>query len=144
MTIIEKLKIESLNLRKTKNPVAASITFAISEIENFGKNNGNRLTTEDEAIRVIQKIIATIDSNIEIAKKEGMASRLDHLKYEKHILTSVLPEMVSIDDAKEYLISVFLEKPTNKGIPMKALKEKFGSKLDMKSAGNMVSELYGF
>jgi hypothetical protein len=55
MNIIERLKTESLRLRKERNPVAASITFALSEIEKVGKNNGNRATTDDEAIKVIQK-----------------------------------------------------------------------------------------
>jgi uncharacterized protein YqeY len=144
MTIIEKLKIESLNLRKTRNPVAASITFAISEIEKVGKNNGNRATTEDEAIRVIQKLIATIDENIGFAKQEQDEGRLIHLNYEKHILSTVLPEMVSLEEVREYLVKSFVEKPANKGIPMKVLKEQFGSKVDMKAAGNIVSELYGF
>jgi uncharacterized protein YqeY len=144
MTIIEKLKIESLNLRKTRNPVAASITFAISEIEKVGKNNGNRATTEDEAIRVIQKLIATIDENIGFAKQEQDEGRLIHLNYEKHILSTVLPQMVSLEEVREYLVKSFVEKPANKGIPMKVLKEQFGSKVDMKAAGNIVSELYGF
>jgi uncharacterized protein YqeY len=144
MNIIEKLKIESLNLRKTRNPVAPSIAFAISEIEKIGKNAGNRATTEDEAIKVIQKLIATIDENISFATQEKDDGRLVHLNYEKHILSSVLPEMVSMDEVRNYLISSFVEKPANKGVPMKVLKEKFGSKVDMKAAGNIVSELYGF
>lgn len=147
MSIIEKLKVESLNLRKTKNPVAASITFALSEVEKVGKNNGNRQTTEDEAIRVIQKLIATIDENIEFAKKENQDNRLDHLNFEKHILSSVLPEMVSMDEVRSYLKSkyIFAEAANdmpNKGMIMKSLRENFGSKVDMKAAGNIVSELY--
>lgn len=144
MTIIEQLKIESLNLRKTRNPVAPSITFAISEIEKIGKNNGNRATTVDEAIKVIQKLIATIDENIKFASQENDDSRLVHLNYEKHILSSVLPQMVSMEEVREYLVSSFVEKPANKGVPMKILKDKFGSKVDMKAAGNLVSEMFGF
>ena len=144
MTIIEKLKEKSLKLRKEKNPVASSITFAISEIEKIGKNNGNRLTTDDEAIKVVQKLIATIDENIEFAKKEQNDGRLIHLNFEKEILSSILPEMVTMDEVREYLIKSFVEKPANKGVPMKIIKDKFGAKVDMKAAGNIVSELYGF
>lgn len=144
MSVIEKLKVEGLNLRKTRSPVASSIAFAISEIEKVGKNNGNRPTTDDEAIRVIQKLITTIDENIEYAKKENNDGRLVHLNYEKLILNSVLPEMISMDEVRNYLIKSFVEKPANKGVPMKVLKEKYGSKVDMKAAGNVVSELYGF
>lgn len=144
MTIIEKLRGEALNLRKTRNPIAASISFAISEIEKVGKNNGNRVTTEDEAIKVVQKLIATIDENIGFATLEQNENRLVHLNFEKRILSSVLPEMVSMDEVRQYLVSSFVEKPANKGIPMKVLKDKYGSKVDMKAAGNIVSELYGF
>lgn len=54
MTIVSKLRVESLRLRKERNPVAASITFVISEIDKIGKNNGNRVTTEDEAVKAVQ------------------------------------------------------------------------------------------
>lgn len=45
MPIVQQLKTESLRLRKERNPIAASITFVLSEIERVGKNNGNRETT---------------------------------------------------------------------------------------------------
>ena len=56
MTVVEQLKKRSMALRKERNPIAPSIQFALSEIEKVGKNSGNRETTEDEAIRVVQKL----------------------------------------------------------------------------------------
>ena len=100
MTVIEKLKAESLTLRKTRNPIAPAILFALSEIEKVGKNAGNRETTEDEAIKVIQKLIATIDENLKVTTDDG---RKIAFNFEKQILSGVLPQMASDDEVRELL-----------------------------------------
>lgn len=145
MTVIEKLKAESLRLRKERNPVAASITFAISEIEKIGKNNGNRPTTDDEAIRVVQKLIATIDENLKVTTDDG---RKVAFNLEKQILSSVLPQMASDQDIVDFL-RVFMtghskmSSVPKKGDVMKALRSHFGSLADMKRAGEIATEIYG-
>lgn len=139
-TIVEKLKTESLALRKAKNPIASSITFALSEIEKVGKNNGNRETTEDEAIKVVQKLIATIDENLKLNVDE---TRKTHLTFEKRVLENVLPQMVSEDEVRAYLSASFVEPPQNKGVAMKVLKTKFGALIDMRRAGEIITEMYG-
>lgn len=143
MTVTEKLKAESLRLRKERNPIASSITFALSEIEKVGKNNGNRETTNDEAIKVVQKLIATLKENIKFATETNDDGRLVSLNHEKQILDSVLPQMVSEDEVRAYLAASFVEKPENKGVAMKVLKTKFGALVDMKRAGEIISEMYG-
>lgn len=140
MSVIEKLKAESIALRKTRNPVAPSILFALSEIEKVGKNNGNRVTTEDEAIKVIQKLIVTIDENLKLAIDDG---RKVALNFEKQILSGVLPQMASDEEIRTYLTNSFVEKPANKGVVMKALRTKFGALIDMKRAGEITTEMYG-
>lgn len=141
MSVVEKLKIESMNLRKTKNPVAPSILFALSEIEKVGKNNGNRATTEDEAIKVIQKLVATIDENLKVATDDG---RKIAFNFEKNILLGVLPQMASDDEVRELLKDIIGdEAPKNKGVAMKVIRDQYGAKVDMKRAGEIVTELYG-
>lgn len=144
MTVIEKLKAESLRLRKERSPIASSITFALSEIDKVGKNSGNRETTEDEAIRVVQKLIATIDENLKVATDDG---RKISFNYEKKILQSVLPQMASEEEVTD-LIKVCMTSYTKMGITpkkgdvMKAVRNTFGAKVDMKRAGEIVTELY--
>ena len=141
MNVIEKLKAESMALRKTRNPVAASITFALSEIEKFGKNNGNRATTDDEAIKVIQKLIATIDENLKVTTDDG---RKIAFNFEKTILSGVLPQMASDEEVRALLKdAIGTEVPKNKGIAMKVIRDAYGAKVDMKRAGEIVTELYG-
>lgn len=146
MSVIEKLKAESLALRKTKNPIAPSIVFALSEIEKFGKNTRNGATTEDEAIRVIQKLIATIDENLKVTTDDG---RKIAFNFEKQILSGVLPQMASEDSIKE-ILQRFIDarKEVTTGLPkkgeiMKVLRDSFGARIDMKRAGEIVTELYG-
>ncbi len=144
MSVIEKLKVESMNLRKTRNPIAASITFTLSEIEKVGKNNGNRETTNDEAIKVIQKLVSTIDENLKLDIDDG---RRVALNYEKQILLGVLPKMASDEDITEFLRELFTGKRDSeipkKGEVMKALRDHFGALVDMKRAGQIATEIYG-
>ncbi len=141
MSVVEKLKAESLALRKTRNPVAPAILFALSEIEKVGKNAGNRATTEDEAIKVIQKLIITIDENLKLTTDDG---RKIALNFEKQILSGVLPQMASDDEVRQLLKDVIGdETPKNKGVAMKVIRDEYGAKVDMKRAGEIVTELYG-
>jgi len=141
MTVIEKLKAESLRLRKERNPIAASITFALSEIEKVGKNNGNRETTDDEAIKVIQKLVATIDENLKVATDDG---RKIAFNFEKQILQSVLPQMASEEEIRASMAKAFENfNFTNKGDVMKWAKSRWGSLADMKLVGSIASEMLG-
>jgi uncharacterized protein YqeY len=143
MTITENLKQQCLQLRKERSPVAASIQFALSEIAKVGKNAGNRAATEDEAIRVIQKLIATVDENLKLADNQ----RQIHLNQEKTILSSVLPQMVSDTEIVTFLKDryVFAQAAgdmPSKGEIMKSVKQQFGARVDMKRVGELVNELY--
>ncbi len=141
MTVVEKLKIESMALRKVRSPVAPSIQFAISEIEKVGKNNGNRETTEDEAIKVVQKLVATIDENLKLNIDDA---RKVSLSFEKQILVSVLPQMVPVDEIRSALVFAFDGAATkNKGEIMKWAKAHWGARADMKTVGAVANDLWG-
>jgi len=141
MTVVEQLKKRSMALRKERNPIAPSIHFALSEIEKVGKNIGNRETTEDEAIRVVQKLIATIDENLRVVDSDGHRIALN---FEKQILQEVLPQMASEEEVRSLLADILgTTAPKNKGIAMKVIRDEFGAKVDMKRAGEIVTEMYG-
>lgn len=142
MNVIEKLKTESMKLRKDRDPLAPKLVFALSEIEKFGKNIRNGATTEDEAIKVIQKIVSNIDQTIDLLPVNS--STAYDLIREKNILTGMLPQMASDDEVRKLLKdTIGIEIPKNKGVAMKIIRDQYGSKVDMKRAGEIVSELYG-
>jgi uncharacterized protein YqeY len=140
VTVIEKLKTEAMRLRKERSPLAPSITFALSEIDKVGKNAGNRATTEDEAIRVIQKLVATVEGNIAVAEGDAKVA----MKCEVVILKSVLPQMVSADEIHSKLVHMFqAQPPKNKGEVMKWAKVQWGASADMKTVGAIANDLWG-
>lgn len=128
MTIVQKLKTESLRLRKERNPVAASIIFVISEI------------AEDEAVRVVQKLVATLRDNLnyKLTDDDEAATLL-----QIQILESVLPKMLTVADTSKAVVDTVKEVGPNKGAVMKALRAKHGALIDMKLAGSLLTETYG-
>lgn len=141
MTIIEEMKAKSIELRKNKGGLASFSTFALSEITKIGKNDGNRETTEDEAISAIKKMIDKNRSSISMTK-DGYSKM--KLEAEIDFLRSFLPEMVDENEIRKFLSDEFgVDKPSNMGIAMGAIKKKFGSLVDMKEASKIVKETYG-
>ena len=139
MSITIQLRNHALKLRKERNPIAASITFVISEIEKVGKNNGNRETTNEEAIKVVQKIISTLKDNL----KYAMNSSGEILINEQiTILESVLPSMISETEIREHILALY-EEPTfivNKGNVMRSFKDSYGVLVDLKLVGKILQE----
>lgn len=139
MTIVQKLRTESLRLRKERNPVAASITFVISEIDKIGKNNGNRITTEDEAVKVVQKLVATLRDNLSYKLTEADEA---NTRQQIQILESVLPQMVDENKIRDTIQELMFDSNfiVNKGNVMKELRARFGALVDMKLAGTILQE----
>lgn len=142
MSVTDQIRRAALQMRKDRDPLAVKLTFAISEIDKVGKNDGNRATTEDEAIKTIQKIIATIDQNQKLVDAGSAAA--EDLARERQILESFLPQMASDAEVRDLLRTVIGdEKPKNKGIAMKVIRDEYGARVDMRRAGEIVTELYG-
>ena len=141
MTIIDQLRAKSLELRKDpeRKWLAPSIMFAISEIEKIGKNAGNRATTDDEAIKVVQKILITLEDNIALATDTVAIGKFTA---EHDVLRGVLPQMATEEDIRVFLEESYVDVKPAKGDVMKTLRFKFGAKIDMKRAGEIVKELY--
>ncbi len=144
MPIVQQLKTESLRLRKERNPIAASITFVLSEIERVGKNNGNRATTEDEAVKVVQKVIATLRDNL---KYDITDSDAEAMRMQIQILESVLPAMASDEEIMNVLRPIMTGKTAEtmpkKGEIMKVVRDAFGATVDMKRVGQLLLDVYG-
>ncbi len=136
---LEKLKIEAMRIRRDRGVLSAFCSFAISEIEKIGKNSGNRETTEDETISAVKKMIGTLSSNMSLVSDEYVLAKL---VAEKTLLESILPQMVSIDKIREFMLSKWLLSKPTKGEVMKEVKSNFGSLVDMKEVGSLYAELY--
>ena len=57
---------------------------------------------------------------------------------------TVLPQMASDEDIRNLLQDILGdETPKNKGVAMKVIRDEYGAKVDMKRAGEIVTEMYG-
>lgn len=126
--ILQKLKKKSIELRKAKSELASFSVFLIAEIEKVGKNDGNRETTNDEAIKVLQKMVKNLTgvpgvSEDEIAFIEGY-----------------LPQQVSEEELREFIVTL---NAGNIGAVMGAVKKHYGATADMKIASKIAKEVLG-
>lgn len=144
MSIYAELKQKALSMRKDpeQKKFAPSVQFALSEIEKVGKNAGNRQTTDDEAIKVLQKIVSNLRDNVNLVDSDSIVAKDANIQIE--IFESVLPQMATEQEVRAVLDNAFVAaRPTNKGAAMKILRDQFGAKVDMKRAGEIVTEVFG-
>ena len=135
MSLFETLKADSLAARKARNEVDSSLLITLlGEAGAPGKNDGNRMSTDAEVLKVIQKFLNGVD--------EMLAVRPDDARYQRErvILAAYLPtrlEGVKLDEAIARAIRESgLESPTAKdlGAIMKKLAELFPGAYDGKNA----------
>jgi len=129
MNIIETLKAKTLELRKQRSHLGPTMQFHTAEVTKIGKSNGNRDTTEDEAIQYLKKTVQKLKEN-EFADKEEIT-----------VLEAMLPRMATADDVRAHVFHLEATEGldiSNKGAVMKAVKERFGSLVDMKMVGGML------
>ena len=135
MSTIEKLKVVTLEHRKNKTGLGPSLQFHTSEVVNVGKNQGNRETTEDEAIQYVKKAVQKLKENPH------------HNTLEVSVLEGLLPKMASDEEILDFLRELFTGKRgndiPNKGLVMKEAKQKFGLSVDMKRLSQLANEIYG-
>ena len=144
MTILEKIKTDNLVARKNKYKTLASITSTlIGEIEIVGKNNGNRETTDPEAIKVIEKFKKNAESMYELMKKDGeFKEKLDSVKDEIEIYKSYLPEKLSEDELTSLIKDIIdHDSGINIGKVMGFLKTHYDGKYDGAMASKIAKKL---
>jgi uncharacterized protein YqeY len=121
--MITKIKQETLALRKKRSPLGAVMQYHLAEISKIGKNK-NRDTTEEEAIQYVKKTVQRMKED-----QHADSAEID-------VLESLLPQMASEDEVKEFLET--LDGNMNKGQIMKAVREKYGALVDMKMVSGLV------
>ena len=144
--VLDTLRALSMEARKKKSPTLTFLSMLQSEIVNVGKNNGNRETTEEEAIAVLKKIRNT---DVQVKEKSvgsgrsDMASRMDE---EIRIIDLLLPEQMdeemlkkAVDDIIAKLVSNGIERDKKMmGKVIGELKAQYAGKYDGKTASDIV------
>jgi len=121
------LKEKTLELRKQRSHLAPTMQFHVAEVSKIGKAK-NREVTEDEVIQYLKKTVQKLKEN-EFADQEEIA-----------VLEAMLPKMATQDQVRAHVFHLEATEGldiSNRGAVMKAVKQEFGSLVDMK----MVSEM---
>ena len=144
MSLVEQIKTDSLNARKAKDGLKATLlTTLYSEVANVGKNNGNRDTTDAEAVAVVKKFLKGVDETL-VALKATTDPRLDVALAEKSVLETYLPKQLSEAELKVAiadLIDALPEKnPKQMGVLMKQMKKRYEGQYDGQLASKLIKE----
>jgi uncharacterized protein YehS (DUF1456 family) len=122
INMISELKAKTLELRKARSSLGSIMQFHVAEVSKIGKSK-SRETTEDEAIQYIKKTVQRL--------KEDEHADIQELD----VLEGLLPTMATRDEVRDFLSTI---DTSNKGIVMKAVREKYGALVDMKMVGEMI------
>ena len=143
--LLDQIKQDQLSARKNQEKdKALLLTTLFSEAQMVGKNAGNRVTTDDEVVKVIQKFVKGINETIEILSKDGKDfDAITKAQNEKTILESYLPKMASDDEITEAINEfAFTGGDMSKiGLVMAHLKKTFGSAFNAKRATEIIKSL---
>ena len=91
--LLEKLQAASLEARKAQNAIAAGLlTTLYSEAARVGKDQGNRVSTDDEVVAVVKKFGKNIDETL--AALPETDARVAALRVEKELLAAYLPQQL--------------------------------------------------
>lgn len=133
MIIKEKIKADRLESRRNRNEKdTAILTYILGQIDLKEKDNAKG----DVALAVIKSHIKSMSDVITL--KEEQCKDYSNEVYEIEFLNKYLPEQVSNEELENFIIEISATE-NNRGLIMKAIKEKFGDAVDMKVANQILS-----
>jgi uncharacterized protein YqeY len=144
MSLLEQIKLATLELRKAKHPLAALGQTVIGEAEMIGKNDGNRPVTDTEVMSRVKKFLTGVDDTIKLVKHPDA---LAGLHAEKAWLEGWLPKQMDRDQltATMQAIVIGLKQAQvakiDVGAVMKELKARFDGQYDGKMAASVAKEI---
>lgn len=135
MSLIQQIKDQQIEARKTGHVHAALLTTLLSEAVNVGKNDGNRETTDTEVIAVVKKFIKNLDETITACTSRGKDT--EPFVQEKQKLETFLPQQLG----EQELMAIA---KTRSGMPdfMKYLKETHAGQYDGKLASTVAKSVF--
>lgn len=140
MSLMEDIKKRQQKARILRDPITSNVlTTLLGEAAMVGKNDGNRETTDEEALKVIVKFVKNIDETVSVLDPSDNRAIL--LYREREILSEFLPKMLTHDELVSILKEKFPEPAPIKDI-MSFLKENYANQYDGKVASGIVKGLF--
>lgn len=143
MSILTRIKDRNLLARKSKDKTTSqALTCLISEINMIGTNDGKRKTTDEEAIKVINKFKKGVTETLNILLSSNNNTRIPELKEEINLYESFLPQQMTEEELTQKIKDIILSEgfTTQKDIGniMKILKQRYSGLYDGKTANKLI------
>ncbi|MDR3502995.1 MAG: GatB/YqeY domain-containing protein [Legionella sp.] len=130
MTLLERIKADSVFARKARNPISSALlTTLYSEASMVGKNNGNRLSTDEEVVAVVKKFIKNTEEILSIRP-----SKVANI--EIGILKEYVPTQLTESELRS-IIQIVKDDGGNISAVMKYLKQDYAGRYDSKLASQL-------
>lgn len=134
-TLLNQIQAMQLEARKARQTDKATLlTTLYAEAVAVGKNDGNRESTEQETLAVVQKFLK---NNLEFQNVANEPKRIE-LQKEEAILRQFMPQMLSEAEMVAVVDAIKATTP-NMGAIMKYFKEEYAGQYDGKVLSKIVA-----
>lgn len=146
MSIINTIKEDQLQARKDRNKLLAqTLTTLIGEIEKIGKDDGNRETTDAEAIAVLKKFRKGVEETLALMTESSELKQGNTIIQDQElaIVDGYIPQQLSEDELSKVLYDFQYTTETALTLPtaMKFLKENYAGLYDGKLASSVIRNI---
>lgn len=148
--IVDYIKELNNSSRKMRNIVASDLLSTLySEVVNVGKNNGNRETTDKEALTVVKKFLDGVQFTLDHIKDDTTTERYLKAKNEGIILSGIIekfqPKQLTTEELTDIIVSVVAtltdKSPKQMGYVMKVIKDTYDGQYNGSDASKIVKEV---
>lgn len=142
MSIIQRMKAATLELRKVKHPLASLGQTLIGECEMIGKNAG-REVTDAEVLARVKKFLDGVTDTIAILGETDLA-KFHALLAEKAWLEGWMPQQMTNLELEKAIGTIKTEisaGPKDMGKVLALLKERFTGRYDGKAAATIAKSV---
>jgi uncharacterized protein YqeY len=129
------------NAMKEKNAEKLSVLRSIiAKITEAEKLNSNIELTDDEIVKVVQKLAKQREESINLFKQGNREDLVAIEEFQLSVLKEYLPQMMSEDEVRNVVKLAIENGANNIGLLMKEL-NRYGSLIDKKIASQIAKEL---
>lgn len=129
------------NAMKEKNAEKLSVLRSIiAKITEAEKLNSNIELTDDEIVKVVQKLAKQREESINLFKQGNREDLVAIEEFQLSVLKEYLPQMISEDEIRTIVKTAIENGANNIGLLMKEL-NRYGNLLDKKIASQIAKEL---
>jgi len=142
--LINQIKSDSLIARKArKTDTATLLTTLYSEASMIGKNAGNRESTDQEVLQVIEKFVKNANEIQTILLKNN--KDVSHIENEIKTLSNYLPQKMNREELENVVRDIIealkdINSEVQIGKVMSVLKNSYGGMYDGKIASEIVKK----